>query len=55
MGMGANHDPGEDPQTELDRLGGQLDGNLLGKQSRKSLGARAGTLKSQLGIGNDEY
>lgn len=55
MGMGMNQDPGEDPHAELDRISGQLDANLLGKQSRKSLGARQGELKGKLGIGDDHY
>lgn len=55
MGMGANQDPGEDPQAELDRLGGHLSSKLIGGGTRKALGARSKGLASQLGLTDDEY
>lgn len=55
MGMGANQDPGEDPQAELDRLGGHLSSKLIGGGTRKALGARSRGLASQLGLTDDEY
>lgn len=50
MGMNVNQDPGEDPQSEYDRITSQLDNKLLSKNSRNPLSQRQDTLKKQLGI-----
>lgn len=44
-----NADPGEDPQTELDRVSTQLGGNLLSKPTRVGLQNRKRELASKLG------
>lgn len=52
LDLGKSHDPGEDPQTELDRIEGQLGGgsSMLAKPTRNSLNARKADLKKRLGL-----